>query len=345
MSYNDIDLEDVEFGYNQSSTFLNIKNITIKQGNLVIIIGPNGTGKSTLCKLLSGIIQPTRSTKFDLPPHLPILVWQDQELFPLSVERNLRIVCKDNNKVDEVIKNYHLADVRKSYPSKLSGGQQEKLAIARALLAGITTNERNAIIFDEPTQSIDSSFIDDIASEILKINKENITVIIVTHDERLVTLLSKSKEPIEIYLLEPIAKEGQNVKQSELKGPFKLDDLYKEPPTLYAAEFARYENIYGLLNPNDEVTFRNIIPLPEKRKNFTLTVIPDEAFKLCDKPIKGSKPVTLVSREFRSGGIQVSRYKWKSGENILEAVVRINSSPPESSYLYLESSKCKKVEQ
>jgi len=338
-----IRIEGMDFEYDPGQVLLHVNRFEIDESDFVVVIGPNGSGKSTLCKLLVGVLSPKREPKeFFLPDPPPVLVWQEQELFPLTVKKNLTIVCQEEETAERLLQDFGLQNERKCHAWALSGGQKERLAIARALAA----RQRKAFIFDEPTQSIDPSFVDDIAEEILKIKqqRERNAVVVVTHDDRLVSLLAR--ENPRIYVLEPVRRTTRLINSSELKGPYVLKQLYESPPTRYAAEFARYENIYELANPQREKNVRNLYPLGDDDPSSAsqLIVVRDEAIAVTQTPVNDSVGVERVSVEFRSGGRQVVRYRWRLGCGMkpLDFILPIESAPPGLTFGYLrvEGSRC-----
>ncbi len=338
MSDSIIQIVEAEFSYKTGGPLLRVTRLCVKEADFIVIIGPNGSGKTTLCKLLVGVLTPNRSQCFELPVPPPVLVWQEQELFPLTVERNLTIVSRDATKATELLQNFHLLDKRGSFPEELSGGEKEKLAIARALAGG----NRKAIIFDEPTQSIDATFVDDVAAAILRTRDTKVAAIVVTHDDRLVSGLSRAN-PL-IYVIQPQLKEGKRLTRSELLGPYNLKDLYEKPPTLYAAEFARYENIYKVADRRKPLDARNLHPIPDAfDPNMAFIVVPEAALRIDNNYKPGSVIVSLSSIEFRSGGHPVARYRYDPGGGMAPVEFLVGAegfTPAPKTYLSLDPSKC-----
>jgi len=273
----------------------------------------------------------------------PVLVWQEQELFPLTVEENLKIVSRDVRKVTELLDHFRLAEKRTSYASKLSGGEKEKLAIARAL----AVPNRKAVILDEPTQSIDPGFVKDVAWAILDIQNRGVTTVVITHDNQFVSLLSRGNPTT--YVLQPCLKLQKQARYSELKGPYKLEDLFIKPSTLYAAQFAGFKNIYRIADPKHPVAIRNLYPVIEENLsgNLFFVVVPEDAFSISDMPAETSVGVELWSHEFRSNGARVAKYRWNPGSGIasLDFVLQVEPTrvPPEKIYLSLDGSRCIKI--
>ncbi len=180
-------------------------NLSIDQGEFVYIIGPTGSGKSTLIKLLDGEEIPTKGTVgvigIDVGKlrhsKVPVyrrnigVVFQDYRLLPSkTVFENISYALEVINmkkdlirkRVREVMNLVGLDDKGNSFPRELSGGQQQRVAIARAI-----ANRPKVLIADEPTGNLDPGMSDEIMSLLEKINREyGTTVLMVTHDLNIV---------------------------------------------------------------------------------------------------------------------------------------------------------------
>lgn len=179
-----------------------LKDITteIKKGEIVSIIGPSGTGKSTLLRCLNLLEYPTSGTiyingvdildkKTDVAKlrQKMNMVFQSFNLFShLSVMENLTIgpiklrgMGKEaaQAKALELLRLVGLAEKAGSYPDELSGGQQQRVAIARCLAM-----EPEIILFDEPTSALDPTMVREVLSVIRRLAKEGMTMAIVTHE-------------------------------------------------------------------------------------------------------------------------------------------------------------------
>ena len=184
-------------------------NLIIEKGEMTFLIGKTGSGKTTLIKSLYGDISIKNSKKFEIVGfnlrdikdyQIPFLrrkigiVFQDFKLLDdRSVFKNLEFVLKatgwtDNNKIeDRILEVLHMVGIEinlDTYPSKLSGGEQQRIAIARALL-----NNPELIIADEPTGNLDPETSIEIISLFEKLNNLGITMIIATHDYNLILKL------------------------------------------------------------------------------------------------------------------------------------------------------------
>ncbi|MGF7060608.1 ABC transporter ATP-binding protein [Brassicibacter mesophilus] len=172
---------------------LDIDNLSIRQGIITGIIGPNGSGKSTLLRILSGL---DKEFSGDIKYNGDILcsdiynkmtlVTQKPYLFKRSVYENIvyplkvRKINKDRIKAlaDDTLKSLDINDLRSKKAHLLSGGESQKVSLARALIF-----EPQLLFLDEPTSNIDPESIKTMEREIIKFNKEKkSTVVIVTHN-------------------------------------------------------------------------------------------------------------------------------------------------------------------
>ncbi len=205
-----IKLENVFKVYKSGVKALNGINLFIEQGEFVYIIGPTGSGKSTLIKLLDGEEIPTSGDVLvddinvgKLKHHkVPIyrrkigVVFQDFKLLPQktifeNVAFAMEVLGEDKltirRRVREVLELVSLSEKAKSFPGELSGGQQQRVAIARAIV-----NKPSVLICDEPTGNLDPDKSLEILELLEKINEEEqCTILMVTHDINLVEKLKK----------------------------------------------------------------------------------------------------------------------------------------------------------
>ena len=199
-------VENLSKIYGKKETLVRaIDNISfsIKRGEFVAIIGASGSGKSTLLHLLAGIDTPTSGKIFIENQELSELnkdqltifrrrqiglIYQFYNLVPiLSVKENIELpIMLDNKKVNindlnEVLKLLKLENKQNNLPNELSGGQQQKVAIGRAIIT-----KPSIILADEPTGNLDTKNSDEIISYLKYSNKKfNQTIIMVTHNEKI----------------------------------------------------------------------------------------------------------------------------------------------------------------
>lgn len=180
-------------------------NLNLKKGDFSYLIGKTGSGKSSLMKTLYGEL-PLKEGEgtivgFDLKnlkeKQIPFLrrklgiVFQDFKLLvDRSVFENLRFVLKATgwkdkakikNKIDEVLKKVGMLEKAYKMPYELSGGEQQRIAIARALL-----NDPDLILADEPTGNLDPKTSVEIMQVLQDINKSGKTILMATHDYALI---------------------------------------------------------------------------------------------------------------------------------------------------------------
>lgn len=179
-----------------------LKDITteIQKGEVVSIIGPSGTGKSTFLRCLNLLEQPTSGSitiggvdvlaaKADVPKirQKMNMVFQSFNLFAhLTVLENLTIApiklrglsrAAAEEKAHELLRMVGLAEKASSFPDELSGGQKQRVAIARCLAM-----EPEIVLFDEPTSALDPTMVSEVLAVIRKLAKEGMTMAIVTHE-------------------------------------------------------------------------------------------------------------------------------------------------------------------
>lgn len=211
-----IDIKNCSKVYKNGTTGLANFDLEINKGEFVFIIGQTASGKSTLIKLLYREEKPTngevivgginvaklRNSKvYKLRRKLGV-VFQDFKLLPkLTVYENvafgletLGLKNKDiKPKVFAALEHVGLKDKYKSFPSQLSGGEQQRVCIARAIV-----NDPKLLICDEPTGNLDPETSKEIMDVINKINKElGTTVVMATHDKDIVNRMKKRVVQIE----------------------------------------------------------------------------------------------------------------------------------------------------
>ena len=181
----------------------------VEEGEFIAIIGPSGSGKSTLLHSIAGLEKPTSGKVYlydkDIykmnKKELTILrrqkigiIYQFYNLIPtLNVEENIILPIEldrkkiDTKKLDEIIKFLGLEKRKKHLPNELSGGQQQKVAIGRALMINPTI-----ILADEPTGNLDSKSSEEIMHVLKKANKDyKQTIIMITHNLEIAKLADR----------------------------------------------------------------------------------------------------------------------------------------------------------
>ncbi len=175
-------------------------NLEVKKGEVLVIIGPSGGGKSTLLRCINRLEEPTEGEiyidgikitdpkidinkirqkvgmvfqLFNLFPHLTAL--ENITLAPIKVKKIDPKIAKE--KAYDLLRRVGLQDKANSYPSQLSGGQQQRIAIARALAM-----EPEVMLFDEPTSAIDPEMTKEVLDVIRELAHDGMTMIIATHE-------------------------------------------------------------------------------------------------------------------------------------------------------------------
>lgn len=188
-------LKNISFSYKDKLIFDNY-NFVINKEEMIAIIGPSGCGKSTLLKIINGLeteysgdvlLDGVNVNNIPVNKRDIVLMFQDNLLFPhMTIFENIEFSLKMKkypkhkikNMVDEVAKDIHLQDKLNKYPRELSGGQQRRVALARAVIS-----KPKLLLLDEPFTGLDK----EIKLEIMNLvriirEKYNTSIIFVTHD-------------------------------------------------------------------------------------------------------------------------------------------------------------------
>ena len=204
-----IEFTDVVKSYTVGNKALNGITMQIEDGEFVFLVGPSGSGKSTIMKLITGELKPTSGTvhvngynlerirKREIPYMRRTLgvVFQDFRLIPnMTVYDNvafaMRVIGAKEKEIRErvpyVLELVGLENKSRRHPGEISGGEQQRLAIARALV-----NNPSTIIADEPTGNLDPERSFEIMTLLQMINDLGTTVMVVTHEKDLVERFDK----------------------------------------------------------------------------------------------------------------------------------------------------------
>jgi len=204
-----IKFENITKVYPKKVVSLEHVSLTIPDGEFVCLVGQSGAGKSTLLKMLTAEEKPTEGRIFlgdtevsDLShKELPYLrrrigvVFQDYKLLPKkTVAENVAFALEISGekgdiikeKVSQVLKLVGLTSKANSFPQEMSGGEKQRVVIARALI-----HEPELIIADEPTGNLDRINAQEIIQLLLKINDLGNTIILATHDKEIVDHIEK----------------------------------------------------------------------------------------------------------------------------------------------------------
>ena len=282
-----------------NKSILNNVNFELKKDSIACILGPSGSGKTTLLKLIAGLDnvqnghilindQEVSSAKKHLPTEKRRIgfLFQDYALFPhLTVKENLKYPINFKNsiyKIDDIIDVVKLPDALDKYPHELSGGEQQRVALARSIIS-----KPDILLLDEPFSSLDLNLREEVRDDTLHLlQKSNISVLIVTHDPFEAMFISNK-----IYIMN---KEGKIVQSGSPK------ELYNLPNSSYVANFFGETNKFSGMVKNKTVE----TPVGEfkvdeslESKNVNVYIRP-EAVKLNQEqtPVNGIKGTVMASK-------------------------------------------------
>jgi cell division transport system ATP-binding protein len=227
-----IEMQDVYKTYPNGVVALNGVNVRIKQGEFVYVVGPSGAGKSTLVKMMYREEKPTsgsimvngvnlaklKDNKVPLLRRHIGVVFQDFKLLPkLTVYENVAFALEVieespkviRKKVMEVLELVGLKHKVRSYPDELSGGEQQRVSIARSIV-----NSPKIVIADEPTGNLDPETSWGIMELFEKINNRGTTIVMATHNREIVNTIRRRV----------IAMENGKIVRDEAKGEYGYED-------------------------------------------------------------------------------------------------------------------------
>ncbi len=222
-----------------------IRDVTleVRDGEYLVIVGPTGAGKTLLLELILGIHRPDKGRIFldgvDVTDTLPEkrgigMVYQDYLLFPhLDVSRNMAFGLRyrrtsraeNDSRVHRTARLLAIEHLLHRYPSTLSGGEKQRVAIGRALVT-----EPRVLLLDEPLSALDRRNARRLRKEIRNLHREqNLTILHVTHD------LAEARA-----FGGPIAL----INEGKLKGLGSAEDMLRRPSTVFAANFFGCPNVF-----------------------------------------------------------------------------------------------------
>ena len=194
-----IRIEDLHKAYGSTQVLKGV-SLEIHEGEVLVVIGPSGTGKSTMLRCINLLTRPDKGRIWIgddeiTAPHANVnkirervgMVFQDFNLFNhLNALNNVTIALTKVKKMPKAaaeelarfeLDRVGLSDKADLYPAQLSGGQKQRVAIARALAM-----EPEVMLFDEPTSALDPELIGEVLEVMKKLAKEGMTMIVVTHE-------------------------------------------------------------------------------------------------------------------------------------------------------------------
>ena len=180
---------------------LNRCSFSVERGEFVAVVGRSGSGKSTLLRILASFDKPDEGKVYVEGEEISGLkgkklaqfrqekigfIYQDYSLFPeYTAYENVLLPLKiahqavDKEQLERLFEELGITDCRERYPDEMSGGQKQRVAIARALVT------RLAVLFaDEPTGALNRTSSNEVMDELVKLNNEGTTIVMVTHDAK-----------------------------------------------------------------------------------------------------------------------------------------------------------------
>jgi iron(III) transport system ATP-binding protein len=317
-----LEIEDVRFSYGKE-TVLKGFHILVEEGEIFSLLGGSGSGKTTILNLIAGFERPSKGSiridgkdvKDTAPEKRKVgMVFQDNALFPhLNVGKNILYGAgkrRSRDLLDELVELVGLEGKTGRMPSDLSGGEKQRVALARTL-----AYDPKIILLDEPLSSLDASLRVSLRNELRSILKERgITTIHVTHDQT--EAMAVADRMGLLY--------GGVV--SEIGRP---EDLYERPKKVVTARFMGFNNIFPakyrdgfLVTPIGNIPWEGKVPdmigfRSEKLGSFGNGI-----------PIKGR----IISREYRGRDLHIVL---DANGNRLEALVPPKSVIGKNAELYL----------
>jgi len=285
-------------------------SLSVKKGELVAVLGPSGSGKTTLLRLIAGFERPNEGsividghvvadmTHWVEPEDRGVgMVFQDYALFPhLTVAQNIAFGLNKGDscaRVSELLKLVGLDGFAGRYPHELSGGEQQRVALARSL----ATNPK-VLLLDEPFSNLDADLRPKMRAELkLLLQRLNCTTIFVTHDQ---------EEAFELADRVAVLKAGR---LEQIDTP---ENLYRAPATRFVAEFIGHANLlkgrvrgscietalgcFILTRPLPEGTLVDVMVRPEEVELEALATPPFSPSPPAPLPPKGEGQGVRVKR-------------------------------------------------
>jgi len=301
-------------------------NVSINHGDVISIIGPSGTGKSTLLRMLNQLEKVTSGKIFyrdeeitapnyrlDLLRQKVGMIFQSFNLFPqMTVIENIiaaPMALKGMTKQDafdraaKLLKRVGLYEKILSYPDELSGGQQQRIAIVRALIM-----EPEILLFDEPTSALDPTMVGEVEAVIKKVAESGTTMLIVTHSMEFAQQISNR-----IFYMDEggVYEEG------------KPAQIFSNPKREKTRQFIRRLKVLELVinSPDfDFIAYTNNIKIfadkndvPKKIFN-KLTLLFEEICMITLLPILGKNPKIRVTIEYSAQNVSADMLIDYNGE-------------------------------
>ena len=184
-----IEFKDVTFSFPDTEILEDV-SFTLNDGEFIGILGPNGGGKTTFLRLILGLLKPQKGTIKVTDKNISYIsqtTAMSDNNFPATVKEIVKLglvrnkptlfsVKKDNDKVNAILKELNLYDIRNKLVSELSGGQFQRVKLAKALI-----NEPTLLILDEPDAGMDEESHDNLIHIINELHEKKINILFVSH--------------------------------------------------------------------------------------------------------------------------------------------------------------------
>jgi len=234
-------IRNVAKSFGRSAVLRDI-SLDVAEGEFLTILGESGSGKTTLLRIIAGFERATAGEVWmagerldSLPPYMRRVntVFQNYALFPhLTVEQNvsygLRVARRPESeilsRVEQALARVRMTAHAKAKPSKISGGQQQRIALARALV-----NRPQLLLLDEPLSALDANLRRQMQVELKSLQREvGISFVFVTHDQEEAMVMSDRIALLRMGELEQVATP---------------QEVYRRPATAYTAQFIGHTNL------------------------------------------------------------------------------------------------------
>lgn len=233
-SENILEVSNVSFGYGERNIISNI-NLTLRENELISLLGVSGSGKSTLFNIIAGLLTPSNgkviyrgeditgksgliSYSFQKDLLLPYMTIEENVALPLLIKKQKRQAAI--KRANEMLKEFNLDAYAKKYPKELSGGMRQRIALIRTYLFS-----KDISLLDEPFSALDAITKDDMHEWYMNMrNKYNISTIFITHDVDEAVLLSDR-----IYILGDCSIKSEiKIETNNRDNSFKLSKEFLE---------------------------------------------------------------------------------------------------------------------
>ena len=173
-----IELEHVFFSYGEKAVLRDV-SFMVEDGETVALEGPSGVGKTTVLRLIAGLLTPARGGVRGGEGGAAVVFQEDRLIPHLTAEENLRLVndALTHGQAEALLAAVGLEGEAKRLPGELSGGMRRRVAIARALAM-----DPDVILFDEPTSALDPEMVGEVLELMKELAHTGITMLVVTHE-------------------------------------------------------------------------------------------------------------------------------------------------------------------